>query len=326
MKDEAAPEATLHRYFAPLRNISLEGLDEVTLGPFTLRTIASSVVEPKVITDDFTAMWPDLEPLPGHVREKLYRPLTESLLYRMLIDAAAEIEYRSASEDHVVAMAQIEQFTDILRLFRFGGVTQRPGEVTDEMSHQLPGSTGRVSGSAVRGRPLPAYVLTFDDLPALKAHFENLYPFEDIGVAMSRFRSSYDRSDAVDAFIDLMICLEAIYSDEAGDTRYKLAIRASHFLGRAWPDRKKEFYNLVTAAYAKRSNLLHGRKKNDEEWVAKHYGEIWNLARLSLTWDVAFAHGMGAVIRGKQFDELFVIGDVISDYSDDPSETSDTDD
>lgn len=295
-----------HRYRTPIRGIRLEGIVEATLGPFVLKKVESQLpaVQPLDLDNDFE----ELEGLPSEKYALLFPRLIESLLYRTMSDHLCVIEYASDVENPEDAAEHIDQAIDILRLGELNGVTRRWPTTIPSIQHCAPGSGFYVGGASIRARWLPELVITPDNLPTLERRFAHTYPF-DLGPlrsAMERFRSAYERDNTVDAFIDLLVCLESIFSDtQPVDTKYKLAMRAAHFLT-VLGFEKKYVYDTMSKAYTKRSDVLHGRK-NARDWVTANFHGVWNIARSALLIEMKLARKGGVVVQGAIFDDFFIL-------------------
>jgi hypothetical protein len=100
-------------------------------------------------------------------------------------------------------------------------------------------------------------------------------------VAWSRFNSYFSRLDDRDAFIDLLVGLEAAFGDGGpGETGYKIALRAALFLGTDESSRKQVFL-LLKKAYDRRSSILHARGQKDP-WVSANIAEVEDCLRRAL--------------------------------------------
>jgi hypothetical protein len=76
-------------------------------------------------------------------------------------------------------------------------------------------------------------------------------------IAIKRFASAVGELEIADRILDVMIALEALYSDSSGDITYKLAIRIPAFLS---INRHYTFFlsKFVKEIYKVRSGLVHG--------------------------------------------------------------------
>lgn len=76
-------------------------------------------------------------------------------------------------------------------------------------------------------------------------------------IPLLRFSQSIDRFEHTDRLIDLMVALEALFS-EAGETSYKVAIRCASFVYPPSQARYGAFRRMVEL-YRRRNDILHGR-------------------------------------------------------------------
>ncbi len=86
-------------------------------------------------------------------------------------------------------------------------------------------------------------------------------------VPLRRFHLATVRHDVADAFIDLLIAVEALVSDdtEKSELNYRVAQRMALLVGKS-PTERREIAKQMKAAYDVRSRLVHGR---DLEKVVK---------------------------------------------------------
>ena len=83
-------------------------------------------------------------------------------------------------------------------------------------------------------------------------------------IAIDRWIASQTYQATEDKIIDLAIALEALYLPDSGESTYKLAVRASWYLGKDREDRK-ELFAVFKKLYKCRSAVVHGgelKKKN----------------------------------------------------------------
>lgn len=87
---------------------------------------------------------------------------------------------------------------------------------------------------------------------------ENLF----VQIAISRFRTSLNRSSLVDKIIDFVTSLESLYTSGPGDLSRKLSQRCCMVIGTN--DERREFYHdFLKKAYNFRSGLVHGEGKRE---------------------------------------------------------------
>jgi len=79
-------------------------------------------------------------------------------------------------------------------------------------------------------------------------------------IALNRFNSSTERDTAEDELIDLVICLEAIFSEGPGDLRWKVSTRCARLLGSTKKKNKLQLQKFIKDMYDLRSKTVHGGK------------------------------------------------------------------
>jgi len=133
---------------------------------------------------------------------------------------------------------------------------------------QLSGVLGADEKPAIiQRRDIPAVTRLWREL--LQGHFD-----ARLGIAISRFRSSYDNPE--DLFVDLTIALEAMFGPKEGEElTHRLRLRAAFLLGRT-EEEARTIYGQVSTLYAIRSHVLHGRTGTDRDyrrWLTKLTGK-----------------------------------------------------
>lgn len=298
-----------HRFRTDLRGIRLDGVNEVTLGPFVLRPLESQISTGPMDIDEGPE---ELEGLSPEKYSQLFQRYVESLMYRVMSAAKCSIEFVSDNDSASDAEREIDQAIDILRLGDLCGLTRRLPRVLPQVTHLAPDSEGYCESTTVAGGWLPTLVITQDKVSMLESRFSHAYPF-DLGPltgAMDRFRSAHDRENDVDAFIDLLVCLETIFSDgDPVDTRYKLAMRAAHFLSSNLPElKKRDIFSTISSAYKHRSSVLHGREAS-RDWARGNFPLVWNIARWALWLEVKMARTLQKVVVGRLIDDFYILHD-----------------
>ena len=76
-------------------------------------------------------------------------------------------------------------------------------------------------------------------------------------IAIERWRQSKTYQNSEDELIDLVIAFEAVYLPDAGESTFKLAVRASWYLGKDRGERKRLFA-VFKELYKCRSTVVHG--------------------------------------------------------------------
>lgn len=76
-------------------------------------------------------------------------------------------------------------------------------------------------------------------------------------VALDRFNHAYDKYADEDKLIDYLIAFEALYSEGAGDLRYKIPTRIARLLKEV-PKERMELSSFMKIIYNGRSSIVHG--------------------------------------------------------------------
>lgn len=122
---------------------------------------------------------------------------------------------------------------------------------------------------------LPPYRLHASDIQEVKNIYQHLRHSPGRGkleIALSRFNTSYGRSDYRERIIDLVIALENLFGEETtGQTTevgYRLRMRAARYLG-ANADERKHLRKFISQLYTLRSKIVHGDTKFNNEEIEK---------------------------------------------------------
>lgn len=171
--------------------------------------------------------------------------------------------------DKVISLVQ--DIITSLRLIKQGNV----GALTISFKSQF----GRMESSALLDHDSMAAIFTnpirFDKNDINK--LSDLLPLirfktnDNLKLALSRFNSSYSKTEPSDKLIDLMICYEALFTVEQSDSiSHKLALRFSRL---SWldPDVRKEKYSRMKNLYQSRNSVMHGGTHKVE------YGEVYEV-------------------------------------------------
>ena len=90
-----------------------------------------------------------------------------------------------------------------------------------------------------------------------------------LDIAINRLRSSYLKTSEEDSFLDLVIGIETLLSDDdKGELTYKLSVRVAVLLSKFAdykPFNPYEIYTAVKKIYAFRSAIVHGKAEKDIE-------------------------------------------------------------
>lgn len=85
------------------------------------------------------------------------------------------------------------------------------------------------------------------------------FPFEEyISLALSHYQVAR-WTEMRTSFLNLMICIEALYNNSPQELRFRISHRIANLLGRTEASRRK-IYNDILYLYDKRNKLIHGLK------------------------------------------------------------------
>lgn len=109
------------------------------------------------------------------------------------------------------------------------------------------------------------YIL--NDVSKFEKFFINLGNVEDImdSIAIDRFGVSYLHNNPLEKLIGLLVCLESLFNKSSSDIKYKISIRASHFI-ESKPLNIHSKYLLINEAYKLRNDVIHGVKITDQKF------------------------------------------------------------
>jgi len=126
---------------------------------------------------------------------------------------------------------------------------------------------------------LPGFLSEIRRLHGLYA--ETVLENKFVSVALEFFYLANNKPTYSDeAFINAMICLEALYNEAPSDISYKIAHRAAFLLGLHNQDPVEVFSNLKSF-YSDRSKLLHGRGALEDSGYNKRF-KVGAYARRSI--------------------------------------------
>ena len=125
--------------------------------------------------------------------------------------------------------------------------------------------------------------------------------------ALSRFNSSYERRDATDRLVDLIISLESLFNDgNPSGVTFKVALRCAAWSQQTGGGRETTF-KMVKKAYESRSKIVHARKE-DSDLDMHEVDALEVIVRLCLVKYLDLQKTEGAVPVGNEFDHLLLTG------------------
>jgi hypothetical protein len=209
--------------------------------------------------------------------------------------ARYEVTFRGGSDAYQEGLSELEQLIGILRLAKSSNV--RAGGL---WGHSIAAQSAEIGGRIPRARGAP-WIISSAEAANLHALFSATYPItvDQMMITWSRFNSYFSRLDDQDAFIDLMVALEAAFGDGGEAIRYKIALRAALFVEGEDQDRRAT-YKFLTDAYVKRSGVLHG-SSDARDWASSNLSRVEDLVRRTLV-RLAKLSKAGAVPSGSDWD------------------------
>ena len=158
----------------------------------------------------------------------------------------------------------------------------------------------------------PPYPLD-DDVLSEFIQFFNKYwsliqnnPPSHLTIALSRFNSSYERLSLADRLIDLVVALEAMFSErKSRSISYNVAKRCAGWLHSAEDDRLAAL-RFVKKMYNDRSDVVHG--EGQVKLCKKQVDDLEDIARASLLKFLDCFASQGKVPHGKEIDSLIMAG------------------
>ena len=230
----------------------------------------------------------------------------------LMVELEGETPERSSAIK--IADGALESFELLLRLFQPGDVSVRRHNFVRNAE------TGAIwiSWSGDRTKPVveplyerPPYHIHDHTIAALQGFFNEYHHAlsqmpSPVQRAFARFNTSYERRDAVDRLIDLIIALEALFNDgNPGGVTFKVALRCAFWLKPPGEERETLF-RTVKNAYGTRSKAVHARQSNVPQ--EKQLDELEDIVRDCLMKLLDFHISTGTVPVGNEFDHLILTG------------------
>ena len=231
-----------------------------------------------------------------------------------------EIEGEVPEQGSVVRLAdkELETCELLLRLFQ-------PGDVSVRRHHNVYNpETGSPTFTWMRWglltpkpvvEPLykrPPFHIHDDTVRALQGFFNEYHHVvgqvpTSVQLAFARFNASYEKRDIVDRLIDLIIALEALFTDRnPGGVTFKVALRCGFWLKPPGKEREALF-RTIKRAYGMRSDAVHARPDKappTDEQLEKLEGIVRDCLLKYLDHQIS----NGSVPLGNGFDHLIMTG------------------
>ena len=160
-------------------------------------------------------------------------------------------------------------------LIRLGGGARRDITSVEGVQWKAPHISGRNDVAVLSPE-------SYDALNTFAGLLDRLN-LENIQVPIEVFNSSFYRSQPIDHGIDLLVALEALFSESAESISLKVALRCSCILTTNVEERKRIF-KLVRDAYKHRNTIVHGTRQRSTatQWFHQHFSDLETIVRRSL--------------------------------------------
>lgn len=108
-------------------------------------------------------------------------------------------------------------------------------------------------------------------------------------ITISRFNSSIGRSAMDDKLIDLCIALESVFQSQT-EISFQFALYNS-LLSEAETVKRQAIFKTLKKLYTERSNVVHGNKDLEDQWVKDNWEDLIRIAKASILRKVEFLNG-----------------------------------
>ena len=211
---------------------------------------------------------------------------------------------------------RFNRFELLLRLFQ-------PGDVSVRRHSFVQDARGgafwiEVGGNAVKSRVMtryerPPYPLNDAALGEFTEFFDEYWGMLEgldrrVKRGLSRFSSSYERRELEDRLIDLVIALEALFSDgDSGGVAFKIATGCAGWL---YPpgEHRCSLFRFVKYVYGLRSDVVHGRKGRGKEPTTEDLDRLECVVRASVMKFLDHQKSNQDTLEPKDLDEMMMSG------------------
>ena len=211
---------------------------------------------------------------------------------------------------------RFNRFEQLLRLFQPGAVAVRRHSFVQDVSgggFWIETSGNNVKSSVVTRYERLVYRLDDETMVRFSAFFADYWDALDgrdpsVKLALSRFSSSYERRELSDRLLDLVIALEALFSDgDSGSVTFKIATRCAGWL---YPpgENRLSLFRFVKYAYRLRSDAVHGRKRNRQEPTTEDLDRLECVVRASVMKFLDHQKSHQDTPEPKDLDEMMMSG------------------
>lgn len=137
------------------------------------------------------------------------------------------------------------------------------GDVRPDLKTELPKMTHDESFESMTNT-LPL----FDK--AMSQYDDNTNKMKPLIIALLLYQRAIEENDHLISFLDLVMTIEALFSDGEGEIRFKLSQRTANF-SESLADKKKEVFDTMRKIYKARNALVHGSDIDLDK-----YGDYYN--------------------------------------------------
>ena len=229
---------------APIQNLDCE-IEEIKLGQgLKIRKLSKKELE-------------DLWSTIGHIS---HVDRDEILQLRFAVETIC-VKKKETNTTEPNPSELLDMVVTALRLFKDGLVW--PCFIFSKPLSWLPHEGAWVFGGGIDSRGFcEKYFLTSEEEKNFKSFWVKFCTFNRtkhsfLRVALNRFSYTYERTTPEDKLIDQMIAFEALYSEGAGDLRYKIPTRIARLL-KEDPKERIELSSFMKIIYDGRSSIVHG--------------------------------------------------------------------
>jgi hypothetical protein len=211
--------------------------------------------------------------------------------------------------DTNIATANFNELITALRLLKAGCVERQITYTRLEYPGQL-GDVGHFTRAINKRHPISqTYILSKADLPDLEQILTAI-KFGKIPVqlqtAIERVNFAAERERNDDRLLDLLIAMEAIFSDSQGSNNDKTGLRCAEFVANDNEERK-HISQLINDAYRRRNPLGHSEKEKINHTLTLATNEYEIVKELLLIIQSSIRSIIKELLTGKNFHQIIGI-------------------
>jgi hypothetical protein len=203
-----------------------------------------------------------------------YLKLTFSEAIRIKYIVEYEFDENKVFDEQPANMDRIDTIRKVITLLRLS----KQGDVgyyliLERTMLDTPILPGIIQLSSTVGFPEgKTYTLMKNELRKFRKYWSiinkiDIRRFSELGIALRRFESAYEKTSADDKLLDYVICLELLLGkDDRDSLTYKISVRFSRLCTRD-SKKRKEYRCLMSDIYQLRSAIVHGNEhKGKKLW------------------------------------------------------------